>query len=310
MRFTMKKIIYFVLISPLLLIGCSMMDNNSNKTSQSVPDEMPASRYVGQGFQPKAEKSAVEYAKKHRKEYEKLGEQFFKDNFSLNVKATNVVGSGDGVEVYVHCDDHDIVFNASIPFDKESIHEKGSMRSHDNSDDMSNMVGTVLSGFEYRANQEKLDNLTSFFRENEDNYSYTGFTKQAVTKTQVGGFKNQYYYISAVPYSISEYRKHFEPLINKNDSEFVSGMKKAKKELNDKSKPYLTTTFFSTKKNFSKDNSTDDILNLADKLKRNHSIPHNFNMQIQLSDSKINPFNPSYSKKDTIKYGVFNHESN
>ena len=52
----MKKIIYFVLISPLLLIGCSMMDNNSNKTSQSVPDEMPASRYVGQGFQPKAEK--------------------------------------------------------------------------------------------------------------------------------------------------------------------------------------------------------------------------------------------------------------
>ncbi|EES41168.1 hypothetical protein HMPREF0793_1167, partial [Staphylococcus caprae M23864:W1] len=193
---------------------------------------------------------------------------------------------------YVHYDDHDIVFNASIPFDKESIHEKGS------------------SGFEYRANQEKLDNLTSFFRENEDNYSYTGFTKQAVTKTQVGGFKNQYYYISAVPYSISEYRKHFEPLINKNDSEFVSGMKKAKKELNDKSKPYLTTTFFSTKKNFSKDNSTDDILNLADKLKRNHSIPHNFNMQIQLSDSKINPSNPTYSKKDTIKYGVFNHESN
>ena len=113
--------------------------------SQSVPEEMPASKYVGQGFQPKAEKSAIEYAKKHRKEYEKLGEQFFKDNFSLNVKATNVVGSGDGVEVFVHCDDHDIVFNASIPFDKESIHEKGSMRSHDNGDDMSNMVGTVLS---------------------------------------------------------------------------------------------------------------------------------------------------------------------
>ena len=41
---------------------------------------------------------------------------------------------------------------------------------------------------------------------------------------------------------------------------------KSEKELNDKSKPYLTTTFFSTKE-FSKDNSTDDILNLADKLK-------------------------------------------
>ena len=137
------------------------MSNDSNKESQSVPEEMPASKYVGQGFQPKAEKSAIEYAKKHRKEYEKLGEQFFKDNFSLNVKATNVVGSGDGVEVFVHCDDHDIVFNASIPFDKESIHEKGSMRSHDNSDDMSNMVGTVLSGFEYRAQKRNMITFTS-----------------------------------------------------------------------------------------------------------------------------------------------------
>ena len=52
----MKKLINFALISPLLLFGCSAIDNNSNKESQSVPDEMPASRYVGQGFQPKAEK--------------------------------------------------------------------------------------------------------------------------------------------------------------------------------------------------------------------------------------------------------------
>ena len=103
------------------------------------------------------------------------------------------------------------------------------MRSHDNSDDMSNMVGTVLSGFEYRANQEKLDNLTCSLEKMKTIIHILAFTKQAVTKTQVGGFKNQYYYISAVPYSISEYRKHFEPLINKNDSEFVSGMKKVKR---------------------------------------------------------------------------------
>ena len=48
----------------------------------------------------------------------------FKDNFSLNVKATNVVGSGDGVEVYVHCDDHDIVFNASIPLIRKQYMKK------------------------------------------------------------------------------------------------------------------------------------------------------------------------------------------
>ena len=52
------------------------MSNDSNKESQSVPEEMPASKYVGQGFQPKAEKSAIEYAKKHRKEYENSGNNF------------------------------------------------------------------------------------------------------------------------------------------------------------------------------------------------------------------------------------------
>ena len=90
------------------------------------------------------------------------------DNFGLKVKATNVVGSGDGVEVYVHCDDHDIVFNASIPFDKSIIDSDSSLRSEDKGDDMSTLVGTVLSGFEYRAQKEKYDNLYKFFKDNED----------------------------------------------------------------------------------------------------------------------------------------------
>ena len=38
------------------------------------------------------------------------------------------------------------------------------MRSNDNGDDMSMMVGTVLSGFEYRAQKEKYDNLYKFLK--------------------------------------------------------------------------------------------------------------------------------------------------
>ncbi|WRN77436.1 DUF1672 family protein [Staphylococcus aureus] len=74
---------------------------------------------------------------------------FLWDNFGLKVKATNVIGSGDGVEVFVHCDDHYIVFNASIPFDKSIIDSDSSLRSKDKGDDMSTLVGAVLSGFEY-----------------------------------------------------------------------------------------------------------------------------------------------------------------
>ncbi len=187
----MLKKAKLILIATLLLSGCSAMESESKKDTKaetkSVSEEMEASKYVGQGFQPPAEKDAIEFAKKHRKEFEKVGEQFFMDNFGLKVKATNVVGKDDGVEVYVHCDDHGIVFNASLPLYKDAIHQKGSMRSNDNGNDMSMVVGTVLSGFEYRAQKEKYDNLYKFFKENEKKYQYTGFTNEAINKTKTVG---------------------------------------------------------------------------------------------------------------------------
>ncbi|SPZ98140.1 lipoprotein [Staphylococcus aureus] len=43
-----------------------------------------------------------------------------------------------------------------FPFDKSIIDSNSSLRSEDKGDDMSTLVGTVLSGFEYRAQKEKL----------------------------------------------------------------------------------------------------------------------------------------------------------
>ncbi|HDH2410066.1 TPA: DUF1672 domain-containing protein, partial [Staphylococcus aureus] len=266
----MKKFIGSVLATTLILGGCSTMENESKKDTKtetkSVPEEMEASKYVGQGFQPLAEKDAIEFAKKHKDKIAKRGEQFFMDNFGLKVKATNVVGSGDGVEVFVHCDDHDIVFNASIPFDKSIIDSDSSLRSEDKGDDMSMMVGTVLSGFEYRAQKEKYDNLYKFFKDNEEKYQYTGFTKEAINKTQNVGYKNEYFYITYSSRSLKEYRKYYEPLIHKNDKEFKEGMEQARKEVNYAANTDTVTTLFSTKKNFTKDNTVDDVIELSDKL--------------------------------------------
>ena len=125
----------------------------------------------------------------------------------------------------MHCDDHDIVFNASIPFDKESIHEKGSMRSHDNGDNMSTMVGTVLSGFEYRAQKEKYDNLTRTLKENQSKYQYTGYTKDAIYKTQNTGYQNEFYYISADLTSL----KIIEYILNHLSKRMIKNLKKESK---------------------------------------------------------------------------------
>ncbi|EOD9692226.1 DUF1672 domain-containing protein [Staphylococcus aureus] len=304
----MKKFIGSVLATTLILGGCSTMENESKKDTKtetkSVPEEMEASKYVGQGFQPPTEKNAIEFAKKHRKEFEKVGEQFFKDNFGLKVKATNVVGKDDGVEVYVHCEDHGIVFNASLPLYKDAIHQKGSMRSNDNGDDMSMMVGTVLSGFEYRAQKEKYDNLYKFFKENEKKYQYTGFTKEAINKTQNVGYKNEYFYITYSSRSLKEYRKYYEPLIRKNDKEFKEGMERARKEVNYAANTDAVATLFSTKKNFTKDNTVDDVIELSDKLYNLKNKPDKSTITIQIGKPTINTKKAFYDDNRPIEYGV------
>ncbi|HDA8000857.1 TPA: DUF1672 domain-containing protein [Staphylococcus aureus] len=301
----MKKFIGSVLATTLILGGCSTMENESKKDTKtetkSVPEEMEASKYVGQGFQPPAEKDAIEFAKKHRKEFEKVGEQFFKDNFGLKVKATNVVGKDDGVEVYVHCEDHGIVFNASLPLYKDAIHQKGSMRSNDNGDDMSMMVGTVLSGFEYRAQKEKYDNLYKFFKENEKKYQYTGFTKEAINKTQNVGYQNEYFYITYLSRNLKEYRKYYEPLIHKNDKEFKEGMQQARKELDYTANTDAVSTLFSTKKNFTKDNTVDDVIELSNKLKDKPNMPQKSQVTIQLGKPSINTKKPFYDDINPIE---------
>ena len=304
----MKKFIGSVLATTLILGGCSTMENESSKDTntetKSVPEEMEASKYVGQGFQPPAEKDAIEFAKKHRKEFEKVGEQFFKDNFGLKVKATNVVGKDDGVEVYVHCEDHGIVFNASLPLYKDAIHQKGSMRSNDNGDDMSMMVGTVLSGFEYRAQKEKYDNLYKFFKDNEEKYQYTGFTKEAINKTQNVGYKNEYFYITYSSRSLKEYRKYYEPLIRKNDKEFKEGIERARKEVNYAANTDAVATLFSTKKNFTKDNTVDDVIELSDKLYNLKNKPDKSTITIQIGKPTINTKKAFYDDNRPIEYGV------
>ncbi|WP_072679308.1 DUF1672 domain-containing protein [Staphylococcus argenteus] len=305
----MLKKAKLILIATLLLSGCSAMESESKKDTntetKSVPEEMEASKYVGQGFQPPAEKDAIEFAEKHRKEFEKVGEQFFNDNFGLKVKVTNVVGKDDGVDVYVHCDDHGIVFNASLPLYKDAIHQKGSMRSNDNGDDMSMMVGTVLSGFEYRAQKEKYDNLYKFFKDNEKKYQYTGFTKEAINKTQNVGYQNEYFYITTIPYNLTEYRDYFEPLLNKSNSEFSKEMSNVKKQIKDKSKVSVTTTLFSKKKNYTKKSNNENVIEMAEEIKKEENIPNEIDLSIQFSDNKINKVKPNYSGKNTSEYGVF-----
>ncbi|HDF0570494.1 TPA: DUF1672 domain-containing protein [Staphylococcus aureus] len=304
----MLKKAKLILIATLLLSGCSTTNNESNKETKSVPEEMEASKYEGQGFQPPAEKDAIEFAKKHKDKIAKRGEQFFMDNFSLKVKATNVVGSGDGVEVYVHCDDHDIVFNASIPFDKSIIDSDSSLRSEDKGDDMSTLVGTVLSGFEYRAQKEKYDNLYKFFKDNEKKYQYTGFTKKAINKTQNVGYQNEYFYITYLSRNLKEYRKYYEPLIHKNDKELKEGMERARKELNYTANTNTVATLFSTNDERNRKEKINNVIDLSEKIEKTKDMPIKNTITTQLGNKLIGTKKARFDDKKVVSFGAFEDE--
>ncbi|KFA43999.1 hypothetical protein EW35_1612 [Staphylococcus aureus] len=55
-------------------------------------------------------------------------------------------------------------------------------------------------------------------------------------------------------------------MIHKNDKEFKEGMEQARKEVNYAANTDTVTTLFSTKENFTKDNTVDDVIELSDKL--------------------------------------------
>ena len=82
-------------------------------------------------------------------------------------------------------------------------------------------------------------------------YQYTGFTKEAIHKTQNVGYQNEYYYLAGNVTNINNYRKYYEPF-KKDSKNFKEGMKKANEATNFKAKIEVVSTLFSTKSDFTK----------------------------------------------------------
>ncbi|MHD0398642.1 DUF1672 family protein [Staphylococcus simulans] len=304
----MKKILSTVIISALLLGGC---DNLYNHFTHKVPNTMPVNEYKGQGFQPRADKDAIELAKKHKEEFAELGERFYKDNFGLKVKATNVVGSGKGAEVFVHCDDHDIVFNSSIVISADSLGYKGSARAKEESDDLSTLIGDVVSGFDYKANKKEYDELYQYFKDNQKKYGYYGYTKEAINKTQNSGYQNEFFWISGYPVDLAEYDKYYKPLIQMDQKEFSEKYHKMKYTTNGSfKKAYVVTTFFDTDNKFHRKKEAMKLLDIADDIQKYQLGPDKNKVEytITYTSNEITTHNGTQNENNRTSYGVYENE--
>ncbi len=69
-------------------------------------------------------------------------------------------------------------------------------------------------------------------------------------------------------------------------------MSNVKKQLKDKSKvSSLTTTLFSKKKNYTKKNNSENVIEMAEEIKKEKDIPNEIDLSIQFSDNRINTIN-------------------
>ncbi|WP_398573575.1 DUF1672 family protein, partial [Staphylococcus epidermidis] len=100
---------------------------------------MPPTQYKPQPFQPLPQKTPIPHPKKHPQQYQKLPEQFFKHNFTLNLKPTNVLPTPHPLQLYLHSHHHHILFNPTILFHNQPIHQQASMPTNHNAHTMTHI---------------------------------------------------------------------------------------------------------------------------------------------------------------------------
>ena len=275
---------------------------------EKVPDRMPAQEYKGQGYKddPHVDRKSIHFAKKHRKSFEKSAIRFFKDNFSLNVKVTKFAPIKDGAIVYIHCDDHDIQFNASLSLAQDDIDEDKSMKVNEDGDNIANMLEHVLTGFEYRAHKKQYDHLYNYLNKNKDKYHYTGYTKEAIVNTQADGYANEYFYICYTPEQLSTYKKYYEPLIKMNQKDFEEGMKRARKATHYEAKPEVVTTLFSTKKESSEKYNFKMATQIAKSIEKNNTnMPTTSSIDVMYTGNQIRTQKPYWGGQNSSSYQIF-----
>ena len=296
------KLTPIILSTTLILGGCTPMFH------EKVPDRMPAQEYKGQGYKddPHVDRKSIHFAKKHRKSFEKSAIRFFKDNFSLNVKVTKFAPIKDGAIVYIHCDDHDIQFNASLSLAQDDIDEDKSMKVNEDGDNIANMLEHVLTGFEYRAHKKQYDHLYNYLNKNKDKYHYTGYTKEAIVNTQADGYANEYFYICYTPEQLSTYKKYYEPLIKMNQKDFEEGMKRARKATHYEAKPEVVTTLFSTKKESSEKYNFKMATQIAKSIEKNNTnMPTTSSIDVMYTGNQIRTQKPYWGGQNSSSYQIF-----
>ncbi|MDN8937938.1 DUF1672 family protein, partial [Staphylococcus aureus] len=61
-------------------------------------------------------------------------------------------------------------------------------------------------------------------------------------------------------------------------------------------------------KNYTKKSNSENVIKMAEEIKKEKDLPTDIDFSIQFSDNKINTIKPNYNGESTSEYGVFDQE--
>lgn len=140
-----------------------------------------------------------------------------------------------------------------------------------------------MSGFDYKANKDEYDKLYRYLEKSSNKYEYTGYTEEALMKTQEDGYKNKYFWVSGTPTTLENYHKYYEPLIQQSNPEFKKNYFANRKIADNKNRSHLIVTLFDKKKDTTTDKELDKLIDIAKDIKAAHVNPEVKDVEISMT---------------------------
>lgn len=195
---------FFLIIILILCGGCLSMDNSGSKAQEKDEIEevnayeqenyVPVQEYAGEGFALRdANPKTGEIAEENREEVVAAVEQFFLNEYKIEIQVHNIVSAVDGVSVFVESvgDPHFYSF-AIVPVDiKNREVQTDQVWSQEGQ-----VESAISSGLFAMAFEEEFARLDSFLEGIEEELPVVGERIEMIQNTQGAGYETPYYFIT------------------------------------------------------------------------------------------------------------------
>ena len=191
----MKRFLFLFNILSLLFI-CGCVNEESSTLKDRVEDNyfVSVQEYTGESYTLAKGEKTDEIAEKHSEEVNQAVKQYFKEEYTTEVKVHNIVGAVDGATVFVESIGNPHFYSyAIIPIDKktETVDSDGVWSQE------GQIGGAIVSGLYAWIYEDQFEKLDRYLEEKVEAYPVVGISEEA-NENGVGNYHTTPYFKVAI----------------------------------------------------------------------------------------------------------------